>query len=148
MGWRPRRAPGTGRHRGVVILADTSAWIEYLRGTGSSVDLRLDQLLRDDAGLAVTEVVAMELLAARRTNRQRRDLRRLIYRLALLPVGGIVTYEVAAMIHRACRARGETIRKMTDCLIAAVAIREGAEVLHHDRDFDAIARHTPLRLAQ
>lgn len=36
---------------------------------------------------------------------------------------------------------------MIDYVIAAVAIREHAEVLHHDRDFDAIARHTPLQLA-
>ncbi|MGZ5294241.1 MAG: PIN domain-containing protein [Actinomycetota bacterium] len=33
-----------------------------------------------------------------------------------------------------------------DCLIAAVAIREGATVLHADRDFDVIARHTDLRI--
>ena len=33
-----------------------------------------------------------------------------------------------------------------DCLIAAVAIRERAHVLHRDRDFDVIARHTDLRL--
>jgi predicted nucleic acid-binding protein len=31
-------------------------------------------------------------------------------------------------------------------VIAAVAIRAGATVLHTDRDFDAIARHTELRL--
>ncbi|MGI8904565.1 MAG: PIN domain-containing protein [Solirubrobacteraceae bacterium] len=51
-------------------------------------------------------------------------------------------------MYRACRRGGETIRTMLDCVIAAVAIREHAELLHHDRDFDAIARHTPLRLAR
>src|SRR5436309_123637 len=35
---------------------------------------------------------------------------------------------------------------MTDCLIAAVAIREGATLLHFDHDFDVIARHTPLQV--
>jgi predicted nucleic acid-binding protein len=32
----------------------------------------------------------------------------------------------------------------TDVLIAAVALRSGATVLHRHRDFDAIARHSPL----
>jgi predicted nucleic acid-binding protein len=31
-------------------------------------------------------------------------------------------------------------------VIAAVAIREGARILHQDRDFDAIARHTELKI--
>ncbi len=35
---------------------------------------------------------------------------------------------------------------MNDCLIAAVAIRNGASVLHRDADFDVLARHTPLRI--
>lgn len=37
-------------------------------------------------------------------------------------------------------------RTLVDCLIAAVAMRYEAELLHADRDFDVIARHTPLRL--
>jgi len=39
-----------------------------------------------------------------------------------------------------------TVRKLVDCLIAAVAIRVDAELLHADADFEASARHTPLRL--
>jgi hypothetical protein len=33
-----------------------------------------------------------------------------------------------------------------DCLIAAVALLTGAEVLNRDRDFDLISRHVPLRV--
>jgi hypothetical protein len=36
---------------------------------------------------------------------------------------------------------------MVDCLIAAVAIRHDVPVLAKDRDFEALAAHTPLRLA-
>ena len=35
---------------------------------------------------------------------------------------------------------------MLDCLLAAVAIREGVPLLHNDRDFEVLARHTPLEL--
>jgi hypothetical protein len=37
------------------------------------------------------------------------------------------------------------VRKLIDCLIAAVAIRERATVLHNDGDFEVLARHTALR---
>jgi predicted nucleic acid-binding protein len=49
-------------------------------------------------------------------------------------------------MYRACRVQGETVRKLIDCLIAAVAVHHEAQVLHADTDFVAIARHTELRL--
>jgi predicted nucleic acid-binding protein len=48
-------------------------------------------------------------------------------------------------MYRECRRRGTTIRRLPDCLIAAVAIRADAELLHQDPDFDAIALHWPVR---
>jgi predicted nucleic acid-binding protein len=36
---------------------------------------------------------------------------------------------------------------MNDCLVAAIAIRNGVRVLHNDRDYEVLARHTPLRVA-
>jgi predicted nucleic acid-binding protein len=38
-----------------------------------------------------------------------------------------------------------TIRSSVDCLIAACAIRHQLEVLHCDRDFDQLAKISPLR---
>ena len=40
---------------------------------------------------------------------------------------------------------GETVRSLIDCLIAVVAMRHGAALLHRDHDFDVLARHTPLQ---
>ena len=34
----------------------------------------------------------------------------------------------------------------TDCLIAAIAIDNGVPVWHKDRDFEAVARYTSLRI--
>jgi predicted nucleic acid-binding protein len=49
-------------------------------------------------------------------------------------------------LYRLCRAQGETPRKLTNCLIAVVAIRHEVELLCQDADFLAIARQTPLRV--
>ena len=129
-----------------MILLDTSAWVEFLRATGSSVHLRVRSALEQDVELASTDVVVMEVLAGARDDRDRDELRRLLYGRTLLAVEGPSDYEQAAELYRTCRRHGETPRKLTDCLIAAVAIRNDAELLHADADFLAIARHAPLRL--
>ena len=126
-----------------MILVDTSAWIEFLRDTGSEVCLAVDRLL--DADLATCDAVSMEVLAGARDERHLLQLRGLLERATMLPTSP-ADYEAAASMYRSCRVQGETVRKLIDCLIAAVAGRYGAEVLHADTDFVALARHTELRL--
>jgi len=130
-----------------MILVDSSAWVEFLRATGSATHLRLRAALEGEAELASTDPVLMEILAGARDEADRVRLRRLLYSVEFLAVEGPADYEQAAELYRLCRAGGETPRKLTDCLIAAVAIRTEAELLCEDADFLAIARHAPLRLA-
>lgn len=126
-----------------MILVDTSAWVEFLRGTGSPVCEAVDQLLSGE--LAICDAISMELLAGARDERQLVQLRGLLARTTTLPTTP-ADYETAAAMYRACRVRGETVRKLIDCLIGAVAVRAGIEVLHADSDFDTLARHTDLRV--
>jgi len=129
-----------------LILPDTSAWVEEIRHTGSVVDRALELLLDSGVEIAVTEPVIMELLAGARTKRELAATRGRLLAFPILRVQGLVTFERASAVWRACRTAGEPVRNTLDCLIAAVAIREGASVLHADRDFDVIARHTELQV--
>lgn len=126
-----------------MIIVDTSAWIEFLRDTGSPVCNEVDKLL--DADLAVCDAISMEILAGARDERHLSQLRGLINRATMLPMTP-ADYDEAAALYRTCRRRGETVRKLIDCLIAAVAIRAEAELLHADVDFNALERHTALRI--
>ncbi len=126
-----------------MILVDTSAWIEFLRDTGSNVCMAVDRLL--DADLAICDAVSMEVLAGARSERHLIQLRGLLARTTTLPTTP-ADYDAAAAMYRSCRASGETVRKLIDCLIGAVAVRTGTEVLHADADFSVLARHTELRL--
>lgn len=127
-----------------MTLVDTSAWIEFLRGTGSEVCERLDRAV---AGrIAVTDPIRMEVLAGGRDDSHVNDLRRLLLRAESIPTTA-GDYDDAAALYRVCRRGGESPRRLMDCLIAAVAIRAGVAVLHADADFDVIARHTPLQIA-
>jgi len=125
-----------------LIVIDTSAWIEFLRDTGSPVCIRVDQSLGDD--IATCDPIRMEVLAGARDERQLVDLRRLLARASVIPTQP-TDYEEAAALYRVCRRNGETIRKLIDCLIASIAIRAGLSVLHADADFEVLARHTDLR---
>ena len=126
-----------------MILVDTSAWIEFLRDTGSEVCVAVDRLL--DADLAICDAVSMEVLAGARNERHLIQLRGLLARATMLPTTP-ADYDAAASMYRSCRARGETVRKLIDCLIGSVAVRAGAAILHADVDFSALARHTDVQL--
>ena len=129
-----------------MIFVDSSAWVEFLRATGSPAHLGLREALQGSSELACTDVIVLEILAGARDDADRDRLRRLLYGLEFLAVEGPADYERAAELCRACRRGGETPRKLTDCVIAAVAMRNKAELLCADADFEAIARHAPLRL--
>jgi len=122
-----------------VILADTSAWVEYDRATGSRIERRLTSLVESDGPLAVTEPVLMEVLAGARTDRREADLRRLLLRFELLAVEPVADFEAAARIYRRCRGVGVTPRGVIDCLIAAVALRSEASLLASDIDLVRVA---------
>ncbi len=126
-----------------MTLIDTSAWIEFLRDTGSSVCVRVDELL--DAEIATCHPIRMEVLAGARGESHLNDLRRLLARASLIPTEP-TDFEDAAALYRTCRRGGETVRKLIDCLIAALAIRVDIPVLHADTDFDVISRHSALRI--
>jgi predicted nucleic acid-binding protein len=123
-----------------VILADTSAWVEYDRATGSAVDARVTQLIADDGPLVVTEPVVMEVLAGARSDDREADLRRLLLRFGLLRFDAVVDFDGAVRVYRRCRSAGVTPRGMVDCMIAAVAARRGATLLADDSDLDRVAR--------
>lgn len=129
-----------------MTLVDTSAWIEYLRATGSGVHHAVRDLLAGRGEIHTTDVVLMEVLAGGRDDIHTRNLRRLLMRAEFVPVDGLADFEQAAALYQTCRRAGETVRALNDCLIAAVAIRAGVDVLHADRDFDVIARHSVLQI--
>lgn len=129
------------------IVPDTSAWVEFLRATESETDLRLDALQRSGADLVVAGPVLMEVLAGARTQEQRQRIRDLFARHRYARLEEPSDFLSAASIYNACRAAGQTLRGHADCLIAAIAMRTGASVLHADADFTTIAEHAPLELA-
>lgn len=129
-----------------MILADTSAWVEYDRATGSSADQRIAELIATDGPLMVTEPVVMEVLAGARNDAREADLRRLLLRFALAQFDSVADFDAAVRIYRRCRKAGVTPRGMVDCMIAAVAHRQGVALLAWDIDMFRVAEVIGLEL--
>ncbi len=129
-----------------MILADTSAWVEYDRATGSSADQRIAELISTDGPLVFTEPVLMEVVAGARSEAREEDLRRLLLRFDLAHFDAVSDFDAAARIYRRCRKAGVTPRGMVDCMIAAVAHRRSLTLLAWDADMFRVAEVIGIEL--
>lgn len=129
-----------------MIVVDTSAWIEYLRATGSPTNTAVRRALSREQEIGVVDVVRMELLAGAGSDEQVMTVSRLLARGTDLPTLSPGDHEYAVSLYRTARRSGSTVRSMIDCLVASVAVRLDAPVLARDRDFEALKEVCPLRL--
>jgi predicted nucleic acid-binding protein len=126
------------------VLVDTSAWIEFLRRTDTAAGRAVATAVRNETA-ATTDVVIMEVLAGTTDPDRVISWERALDRAKFLAQVPRDDAETAAALYRQCRAAGESPRQLTDCLVAAVALRNDVSVLHCDRDFEVLGRHTALR---
>jgi predicted nucleic acid-binding protein len=124
-----------------VVLVDTSVWIEVFR---KNTRFRLEAVVATDEIVTCLPVV-QEVLQGFRDERSFATARdaMLSFPIVESPLRTEVILD-AANLYRAARRAGLTVRSGVDCLIAACAIRNRLTVLHHDRDFDTIARISSL----
>jgi predicted nucleic acid-binding protein len=126
-----------------VILVDSSVWVEFLGG-------RIQPIQAADFRQFVTcGPIVQEVLQGLRAGSVGEAFEKQMRSLPCLsdPLS-VELFLQAAEIYREGRRKGHTIRSTTDCLIAAIAIDNGVPLWHRDRDYEAIARYTPLRIAE
>jgi predicted nucleic acid-binding protein len=126
-----------------VVLVDTSVWVEVFRKPSR---LTLETALDFDDVVTCLPVV-QEVLQGFRDEMAFVRAREAMQALPTLenPMREDV-YLQAAELYRSARRSGLTIRSGVDCLIAACALRQGVEVFHLDRDYEALARVSSLRV--
>lgn len=124
-----------------MVLVDTSVWIETFR---LRPRVRLEDVVEFDDVVTCLPVI-QEVLQGFRDERTYQIAREAMLALPLVesPLRSVIVDE-AVTLYRSARRAGLTIRSGVDCLIAACAVRHGLSVLHHDRDFDLLARIVPL----
>ena len=126
-----------------MLLVDSSVWIDWLRGLDTDA-VRFVQARESHEELALTQMIYLEVLQGVSSQRQFVATQRVLSAQSmLLPQDATETFEAAAQLYRRARTQGLTIRKSTDCLIAAIALERGALLVHNDRDFLALAQAVP-----
>ncbi len=126
------------------MVVDTSVWIELFAGSESTADRWLTERITASLPVVVPEIVMTELLVGTTDESKAALWRQRLQRFVIEPLAPVRDAEDAAAIHRQCRRRGDTVRSMIDCLIAAMALRLEVAVAHRDRDFEIIATHCGL----
>jgi predicted nucleic acid-binding protein len=125
----------------MMLLVDSSVWIDAIRG--GDTDATRFLAMRDEDELAVAGVVFQEVLQGATDDAVYSRLHEMFSAMLLLETRELSTYEIAAQLFRRARQGGFTIRKSTDCLIAALALEHGALLVHNDRDFVHLAQVEP-----
>ncbi len=125
-----------------MIVVDSSAWVDFLRGAGTSQDTGVQTLvLRNEA--VVPDVVRLEILAGAGTEARAAELGRLLAR-GVAATSLSQDYDLAAELFRRARRSGATVRSLVDCLIAAMCLRLELPVLARDRDFEVLSEISTL----
>jgi predicted nucleic acid-binding protein len=129
-----------------VIVVDTSVWIGFFRDTATWQVEHLAQLIAADEPVALIDVLLTEILQGLPTEREARRVERRLLAFDVLRLEDLDDFRRAAALYRQARAKGVTIRRTLDCLIASVCVRHDAPLLHADADFDHLATCTDLRV--
>jgi len=125
-----------------MLLLDSSVWIDIHRARTTTATRYLDG--RDDSEeIATTGIIFQEVLQGVRDEAEYDYVRKLLWSTLILEPRELSTYEIAAQLYLRARAKGLTVRKPSDCLIAALALEHGALLVHNDRDFFALAQVEP-----
>jgi predicted nucleic acid-binding protein len=126
-----------------MIVVDTSVWVDFFNGRST----RATRYLRDDLPreeLIVGDLVLCEVLQGFRDAKSQRAAEEIMTSFAYFDMVGRDVALRAAAAYRALRAKGVTVRKTIDVLIATACLERGYSLLHQDRDFDALEEHLGL----
>ncbi len=128
-----------------MIVADTSAWIDYVRGVDSSHTDRLDRALAHQRVITGDLIIA-EFLQGFREQSDYDAAKRIMESLEYHDLAGKEIAIRAALNYRALRKRGVTVRKTIDMLIATFCIEHEYPLIHNDRDYDPMEEHLGLKV--
>ena len=128
-----------------MILVDTSAWIEYFRNGAPSVVHKVEKSLREE-DVAIGDLIYCEILQGIYSESQRKQVEDLLLTLPRFEMVGFEMAEKSAANYRLLRSKGVTVRKTIDVIIGTFCVENDLQLIHHDRDFDLMAKHIGLRL--
>jgi predicted nucleic acid-binding protein len=128
-----------------MIVADTSAWIDYFRGVVAAHTDTLDSCLETHR-IIIGDLIIAELLQGFKSDKDYLAAKRIIENLHYLDFVGKTIAIKASENYRYLRSKGVTVRKTIDVIIATFCIENNFELIHNDRDFDPMEKLLGLKI--
>jgi len=129
-----------------MVLVDSSVWVDYFNGVETPETARLDSILGAEP-VAIGDLILLEVLQGFRSDTDFRAASALLANLTIYDLLGGRLALKAAQNYRSLRARGITVRKTADTIIATFSIANGIPLLFSDRDFEPFVEHLGLQVA-
>jgi len=129
----------------MIILVDTTVWIDFFAARSLPHVAVLEDLIENREDISTCGIILTEVLQGIRKDTEFRKTRDLFKTLILLPMPYTVFLR-SAEIYRKLRKKGLTVRKPLDCMIASTAIENDIPLLHNDKDFQPIAKYCGLKV--
>jgi predicted nucleic acid-binding protein len=128
-----------------MIVADTSAWIDYLRGIDAPHTNTLDDELQNNR-IITGDLIIAEFLQGFRSEKDYLEAKKIMDALEYRDLVGRKIAQKAAQNFRKLRTRGITVRKTIDVIIATFCIENNFLLIHNDRDFDPMEQYLGLKI--
>ncbi len=129
-----------------IVLVDTSVWIDHFNGILSAKTRLLHNLLEQEAEIVTCPPIIQELLQGIKDDNTYVFIKDYLIKSSILQIDFTMASIGAAELYRNLRKKGITIPKSFDCLIAYFAIYFNVPLLHNDKDFDLISKHSKLNI--
>jgi predicted nucleic acid-binding protein len=128
-----------------MVIVDTTVWVNYLNGVSTLETAWLDVEL-DRQRIGLTDLILCEILQGLSSEREADRVAQALAKFEIFSTGGVLLATRAASNYRALRAKGVTVRRPIDCLIASFCIENGHALLHEDHDFDGCETYLRLQV--
>ncbi len=130
-------------------LVDSSVWIDFFnKKTTPQIEIVKSKLINytEFSPFVILPIIVQEILQGIDNDKQYSLVKEVLLGLEKIEIDHYFYAEKAADLYRNLRRKGVTIRKANDCFIAAVCIDYKFPIIHSDKDFDNIAKHTSLKI--
>ena len=131
------------------IVVDSSVWVNFFNRRPSSQSDEVKSILISSANKSpfiILPVIMQEVLQGIEDARLYTIVKENLFGLEFIDFDNYDLAVKSAELFRYLRKKGVTIRKPNDCLIAAICIENNFSILHNDKDFNNIAKHTSLKI--
>jgi len=126
-------------------VIDSSVWVDYLHKKASPQTVLINSFI-DRNEVVTLPVILQEVLQGIKEDIQFDTVKAAFLSFKIVAYNNMEAALNAALLYKFLRNKGATIRKPNDCLIAVICIENNLMLLHNDKDFTNIAKHTSLKI--